>query len=115
MKKFLAVYIGSALEAAAWSVLDEQARQERQQAGIKAWGEWVAANRSAIVDLGTPLGKTRRVSKQGIADFKNAMTAYVVVQAESHEMAARLFDKHPHSMLFPGDSVEVVECLPMPG
>lgn len=112
MKKFLAVYIGS---TAGWSALDEEERQQRQQAGIKAWGDWVAANRSAFVDLGTPLGKTKRVSGQGIADVRNAMTAYVIVQAESHEMAARLFNQHPHFMIFPGDSVEVMECLPLPG
>src|SRR5688500_10144873 len=66
MKTFLAVYIGSALEAAGWSALDEEQRQERQQAGIQAWGEWVAANRSSFVDIGAPLGKTKRVSEQGI-------------------------------------------------
>src|SRR5688572_26055017 len=83
MKKFLAVYIGSALEAAEWSALGEEQRQERQQAGIKAWGEWVAANRSSFVDIGAPLGKTKRVSEQGITDIKNNITAYVIVQAES--------------------------------
>jgi hypothetical protein len=38
----------------------------------------------------------------------------VVVQVESHEAAAKLFEKHPHFTLFPGDSVEIMECLPMP-
>ena len=112
MKKFLAVYTGS---TAGWSALGEEERQERQEAGIKAWGDWVAANRSAFIDLGTPLGKTKRVSEQGIADIKNNITAYVIVQAESHERAARLFNNHPHFMIFPGDSVEIMECLPMPG
>ena len=115
MKTFLAVYIGSALETAGWSSLNEEERQEKQQAGMQAWGEWVAANRSSIVDIGTPLGKTKRISKQGIADFKNTMTAYAIVQADSHETAAKLFSNHPHFMIFPGESVEVMECLPMPG
>ena len=41
------------------------------------------------------------------------MTAYVIVQAESHDAAARLFENHPHFMIFPGDSVEIMECLPL--
>ena len=43
------------------------------------------------------------------------MTGYVIVQAESHEAAARLFENHPHFAIFPGDSVEIMECLPLPG
>jgi hypothetical protein len=39
----------------------------------------------------------------------------VVVSAESHAAAARLFEGHPHFTVFPGEGVEVMECLPMPG
>jgi hypothetical protein len=38
-----------------------------------------------------------------------------VVLADSHENAAGLFKDHPHFTIFPGDSVEVMECLPIPG
>jgi hypothetical protein len=77
-------------------------------------GKWATANQKAIVDQGSPLGKTKRASAKGISDTKNEMTAYTIVQAESHEAAAKLFEKHPHFTMFPGDSVEVMECLPMP-
>jgi hypothetical protein len=43
------------------------------------------------------------------------MAGFIVVKAESHEAAARLFEGHPHFAIFPGDSVEVMECLPVPG
>jgi len=43
------------------------------------------------------------------------MAAYVIVQAESHEAAAKLFENHPHFTIFPGDAVEIMECLPLPG
>lgn len=33
---------------------------------------------------------------------------------ESHEEAAKLFISHPHFKIFPGESVEIMECLPMP-
>lgn len=116
MKKFMAVYIGTeaALERAHWNKLDEKKRKEREAAGFKAWMEWGAANSAVIVDPGGPLGKTKRASPEGIEDIKNVMAAYVIVQAESHEAAAKLFENHPHFTIFPGDSVEIMECLPIP-
>jgi hypothetical protein len=116
MKKFLAVYIGTeaALERAQWNKLDEEKRQARQAAGFAAWVEWGRVHASAIVDPGTPLGKTKRAAPEGIEDIKNVMAAYVIVQAESHEAAAKLFENHPHFTIFPGDSVEIMECLPIP-
>ncbi len=116
MKKFLATYIGSAsaLDKSEWKMMDEEKRGQQERTGKEAWGKWVMANQKAIVDRGSPLGKTKRISAQGIADTKNEIVAYAIVQAESHEAAARLFENHPHFMIFPGDSVEVMECLPMP-
>jgi hypothetical protein len=117
MKRFLAIYIGTAtaLEKARWNQLDEEKRKAVEETGIKAWMEWGTAHSAAIVDQGSPLGKTRRASPQGITDITNTMTGYVIVQAESHEAAARMFENHPHFAIFPGDSVEIMECLPLPG
>ena len=116
MKRFLAIYIGTAtaLEKAQWKTLDEEKRKSLEASGVKAWMEWVMANSAAIVDQGSPLGKTKRASTQGVADIKNSMTGYVIVQAESHEAAVKLFENHPHFTIFPGDSVEIMECLPLP-
>lgn len=117
MKRFLAIYIGtlSALETSGWNKLDEGKRKKLQESGIKAWMEWGEAHKAAILDQGSPLGKTKRASSQGIAETKNNMTGYVIVKAESHEAAARMFENHPHFTIFPGDSVEIMECLPLPG
>ena len=43
------------------------------------------------------------------------MTGYVIVRAESHEAAAKVFEKHSHFAILPGDSVEIMECLPTRG
>ena len=51
----------------------------------------------------------------GIADTRNDLTGYTIVQAESHEAAAKLFQNHPHFTMFPGNGVEIMECLPIPG
>jgi hypothetical protein len=116
MKKFLAVYIGTAtaLEKARWNEMSEEKRKATEAAGFKAWMDWGTANSAAIVDQGSPLGKTKRASPEGISDIKNTMVGYVIIQAESHEAAAKLFEKHPHFSIFPGDSVEIMECLPLP-
>jgi hypothetical protein len=117
MKRFLAIYIGTetALGRAKWNELDAEKRKALDAAGLEAWMKWGTANSAAIVDQGSPLGKTKRASPQGITDIKNSMTGYVIVQAESHEAAAKLFENHPHFAIFPGDSVEIMECLPLPG
>jgi hypothetical protein len=117
MKTFLAIYLGSGASTArsAWDKLDEATRNARQAAGIKAWGEWMVAHKDAVLATGGPLGKTKRASRDGIADTKNNLTGYVIVQAESHDAAARMFENHPHFSIFPGDSVEIMECLPIPG
>ena len=116
MKRFLAIYIGTeaALERSQWSKLDEEKRKAREAAGMQAWMAWGAANSAAIIDRGTPLGKTKRASPEGVSDIKNVMAGYVIIQAESHEAAAKLFENHPHFTIFPGDSVEIMECLPLP-
>jgi hypothetical protein len=117
MKKFLAIYLGTPAtrEKSGWDAMDPAKRKQREEAGIEAWMEWGTTHAAAIVEQGGPLGKTKRTSAQGVADTKNSMTGYVVIQAESHEAAARMFEKHPHFTIFPGESVEIMECLPIPG
>jgi len=117
MKKFLAIYLGTAMTTgkSKWSTLDDAKRKELEQTGIRAWGDWMVKNQAAVVDQGGPLGKTKRISARGVADTSNSMTGYVVVQAESHEAAAKMFEEHPHFTIFPGEAVEIMECLPIPG
>jgi hypothetical protein len=114
MKKFLAVYYGSAASMAKWNALPESARKEREAQGIQAWMTWAKRNEGAIVETGAPLGKTKQIDARGVGDTKNELTAYTVVEAESHEAAAKLFLDHPHFSIFPGDKIEVMECLPIP-
>jgi hypothetical protein len=117
MKNFLAIYVGTedAMARARWTNLPAQERQAREASGMQAWMEWGRTNAAAIVDQGSPLGKTKRASPEGLSDIKNVMTGYVIVRAKSHDAAAELFENHPHFTIFPGDSVEIMECLPLPG
>lgn len=114
MKKFAAIFLGSAESMDKWKETDEETRKKRERAGMEAWGKWMTDNKGSIVEDGGPLGKTKRIDRSGIRDTKNDVAAYMVVQAESHEAAAKLFVNHPHFMMFPGESVEIMECLPIP-
>jgi hypothetical protein len=114
---FLAVFLGSksSPKMAAWNSLSEAERQKKMQDGIAAWKGWVEKHQAAVVTMGGPLGKTKKVSSNGIEDNSNAMGGFTVVRAESHEAAAKLFENHPHFTHFPGESVEVMPVLPIPG
>jgi hypothetical protein len=39
----------------------------------------------------------------------------MVVRAASHEAAAKMFEGHPHFTIFPGEAVEVMPLLSVPG
>ncbi len=114
---FLAVFLGdkSSPKMAAWNALSEAERKAKMQEGIAAWKAWVEMYQAAIVGMGGPLGKTKKISDRGIEDISNMLSAYTVVRADSHEAAAMMFEKHPHFTNFPGDSVEVMPVMPIPG
>ena len=116
MARSLAIFTGTPESRAAsgWDALPDDQRKAREREGIAAWKQWMASNSGAVQEHGSPLGKTLRVDKQGVHPIRNAMAAWVVVDADSHEAAAKLFERHPHFTIFPGDGIEVMECLPMP-
>jgi len=114
MKTFLAIYTGTAAAMAKWSAMPEHELKQRQIEGVKAWHAWVEKNKASIVEIGAPLGRTKSIASGGVTDIRNNMTAFTVVQADSHEAAAKLFENHPHFTVFPGEAVEVMECLPIP-
>ncbi|HKS18187.1 MAG TPA: hypothetical protein VJS63_03125 [Bradyrhizobium sp.] len=113
---FLAVFLGSKTSAkmAAWTALPDAERRTREQQGMAAWKAWVEKHHSAILEMGGPLGKTKRVDANGIADISNEMGAFTVVRAASLEAAAKMFENHPHFAIFPGERVEVMPVLPIP-
>jgi hypothetical protein len=114
MKKYMAIFLGSPEALANYRAMETEMRKANDKSGMEAWGKWMEDNKNSIVEMGAPLGKTKRIDKNGVSDTKNELGAYVVVQAESHDDAAKMFINHPHFMIFPGDRVEVMECLPMP-
>ena len=113
---FLAVFLGSktSKRSAAWNALPESERRAREQEGMAAWYAWVERHKASLVEMGGPLGKTKQVTEKGIEDTSNALGAFCVVRAESHEAAAKMFQNHPHFTIFPGEAVEIMPVLPIP-
>lgn len=116
MKKFLALYIGTMDDEKfkAFMSMPGEDRKKIETTGMEAWGKWMQDHAAHILDNGGPLGKTKKADMSGVSDTKNALSGYVVVQAETHDEAAQMFENHPHFTIFPGTSVEIVEILPMP-
>ncbi len=114
---FLAVYLGSKdnPQMKAWMALPEAERKSKEREGIAAWGAWVQKHQDAIIEMGGPLGKTKRVTANGTQDVVNLMTAFTVVRADSLEAAAKMFENHPHFAFFPGEGIEIMPVLPIPG
>jgi hypothetical protein len=111
MKKFVCLYTGSENPSRGPGDLTKDDRAK----GMAAWTKWMSDHASAVVDHGGPLGKTLKASRSGVNPTKNLIAGYVIVQAESQEAAAGIFEGHPHFAIFPGEGVEVMEVLPIPG
>lgn len=92
-----------------------KATPEQQKAGMDAWMTWSKSAASSIVDMGGPLGKGVRVTKDGtVAQLANDLGGFSILQGESKEAVGEKLKGHPHFMM--GDGwIEVVELMPIPG
>jgi hypothetical protein len=67
-----------------------------------------------FVDPSAPLFLKKLVTSHGVEDFTDSKTGYAILEAASHDEAVQIFAQHPHLMLHPGNSIEVLECPPAP-
>jgi hypothetical protein len=111
---YLALFLGSKTgpRMKAWMALPEAERRAKEQEGMTARNAWVEKHHAAVSATGG-LGKMEdhRTRHRG---REQRDSAFLVVRPESHEAAARLFEKHPHFTIFPGETVEVMSVLPIP-
>ena len=115
MKKFFALFSIPA------SVVDEWRKNtppEKMKAAseemMDAWKKWMTDHEKNLVAKGSPLGKTKRVTAKGVSDVRNDLNWYLILEAESHEAAAKMFADNPH-LKIPESSVEVMEIPDRPG
>ena len=87
---------------------------DQMKAGTDEWMKWMKNHEKDIVDMGSPLGKTKRSMTSGVTDVKTDVGGYSVVQAESHDDAVKIFADNPHFKI-PGAYIDILEVMEIPG
>jgi hypothetical protein len=102
MKKFVAIYMAPV------AAMDEL-RRTRSPERVKEFNDssmkWVKSHEKSFVDVGSPTGNNKRVTKDKVQDVKNEIIGYSVVQAETHNEAAKIFQDTPNLQI-PGAYIE---------
>ena len=114
MKKFLVTYLAPASVIDDWKKTEPEKRKQAEEKMQGEWKKWMSDHTKMFVDKGAGVGKTKCVTAQGTSDMRNDIMLYTVVEAESHEAAAKTFEGHPHLQI-PQSSIEVMEINPLPG
>lgn len=112
MKKFLAIYMApmEKMQEAMKAMTPEMQKEQNE-----LWNKWMESKKGSVADMGAPVGKNKRVTSAGVSDVRNEIGGYSIVEAESHDEAAKLFSDNPMLQGMPEAYVEVLEIMPMPG
>jgi hypothetical protein len=110
-KKFLVLYLVPVSVMEDWSTTDPKEKKSAEEKLRGEWQKWMGSHEKMIISTDAG-GKTKRVTSGGVSNTKNDIILYSVVEAESHEAAAKAFENHPHLQI-PQSSVEVMEIRPM--
>jgi hypothetical protein len=113
MKKFLVTYLAPASVIDEWKQTEPEKRKQAEEKMQDDWKKWMSDHAKMFADAGAGVGKTKRVTGQGTADTRNDIMLYAIVEAESHDAAARTFEGHPHLQI-PQSSIEIMEINPLP-
>ena len=113
MKKYLVTYLAPAAVIDDWKTNDPEKRKQAEEKMQSEWKKWMSDHAKMLVD-NAGVGKTKRVTAQGTSDTRNDIMLYAVVEADSHDAAAKTFEGHPHLQI-PQSSIEVMEINPLSG
>jgi hypothetical protein len=109
MNKYFVVYKVPVATMEQWRKDTDPAKmKEQSQKLMNDMNAWLEKHAGSFVDKGMPLGKTKSVTKDGIVDSKNDLNYYQIVEAESHDEAAKLFADCPH-LEIPTSTIDVME------
>lgn len=114
MPRFLAIYTLQPEDLAKFRAMPKAEQDRIDAEGIALWKEWEAQYAAAFADPGGMVGKTLRVTRSGIAPATNAICGYMVVEAETIEAAAKIFEHHPHIGPFPGEAIDIMPFVTEP-
>ena len=86
MPKFLVTYLAPSSVIEDWKKTDPEKRKVAEE---KMRGDWIKRmtdHAKSLADKGAGVGKTKRVTSDGISDTKNEIMLYSVVEADSHQI-----------------------------
>lgn len=110
-KRFLVLYLVPGDVMADWGKTDPATRNSAEVKLKAEWDRWMGAH-AKMLTLTEAGGKTKAVTASGITDTRNDIMLYSIVEAESHEAAAKAFAQHPH-LTIPQSSIQVMEVRSM--
>lgn len=96
-----------------WMKVDPEIRKVEEDKLNAEWTAWAEANKGAILDT-AGAGKTKRVTAGGVEDTKNDVMMYSLIEAESYETAAAMFENHPH-LKIPEAWIDIMASSSLPG
>ncbi len=109
MKKYFILYRIPVTTVNEWREnTDPEEMHAQAQKLMAEMTKWMETHAKNFVERGAPLGKTKSVTSRGVADTRNDLNYYAIVEAESHESAAHLFSDNPHLQI-PTSSIDVME------
>jgi len=114
MQKFIVLYCMPIAGLEEWMKIPEGERKAQEEGLKTKWDAWMAANKGMMEGPTAGVGKTKRVTKEGVADAKNDVMLYSIVQGESQEAVAKAFEGHPH-LEIPGSWIDVSAVNYLPG
>ena len=114
MSKFLVLYLAPVSVLEEWNKTDPEKKRAAEEKMMAEWGQWMKDHAHIFADKGGGAGKPKRVTAQGISDARNDIMLYAIVEAESHEAAAKFFEGHPHLQI-PQASIEIMGIQSLSG
>jgi hypothetical protein len=111
LKKFLVLYLVPDHVIANWAKTDPATKKAAEQKMQSDWQRWMS-DHAKMITITEAAGKTMAVTSAGIGDIKNDIMLYSIVEAETHDIAAKAFANHPH-LTIPESSIEVMEVRAM--
>lgn len=113
MSRFLVLYRAPNAVVDEWMKTPPEKRKEAEDKMMQDWKAWMSSHAKMFADKGAGVGKPKRVTSEGVADARNDIMLYAIVDAESVDAAAKQFVGHPHFGI-PQASIEVMPLSALP-
>ncbi|HEX5774585.1 MAG TPA: hypothetical protein VFY28_01335 [Candidatus Paceibacterota bacterium] len=113
MNTFLVLYLTPTSVLDDWINTPEEERKAMEEKVQSDWAAWMEKHGSSVKET-RGASKTKLVTADGVADTRNDVMMFSLVEAESPEAAAKMFEGHPH-LSIPESSIEIMTANSLPG